>query len=42
MKEYTHTKMKKVLTTIDSSRFIPAVWQRGVHLCGYRICPSGI
>lgn len=28
MKEYTHTKMKKVLTTIDSSRFIPAVWQR--------------
>lgn len=39
MKEYTHTKMKKVLTTIDSSRFIPAVWQRGVHLCGYRSVP---
>lgn len=35
MKEYTHTKMKKVLTTIDSSRFIPAVWQRGVHLCDH-------
>ena len=41
MKEYTHTKMKKVLTTIDSSRFIPAVWQRGVHFMDTRICPYG-